>query len=171
MPVFKLEGLDEANNVIKKWFAQVQNDAERAAVGLARECFVKIIETGPQYSGDFVANINVSVGYPNPNFYPNAIDNPDMYEFEPFQEGDEPAISFAEGRYRLNHIDLGQHIFITSNAAHAEDYSIKIEENKILFRPANISKGATFSRSFNIVASEYATIDKGRLAKLKEVLF
>ena len=54
----EVKGLGAFDAAVKSWFAAVEEAAVEAAVGLAHEAFEQILETGPQFSGDFVATIH-----------------------------------------------------------------------------------------------------------------
>ena len=54
-----LRGLPQFNAEVKKWFAAVEREAAKAATGLAKQVFEKVLEESPQNSGDYVANWKV----------------------------------------------------------------------------------------------------------------
>lgn len=160
-----LAGLDKFNADVQAWFSAVEDAAAEAAVGLAQEAFEQILETGPQNSGDFVANTNVSVGAPDFSFEPAAVPTPNATLF---QMGDPAAQAKARAKAQWATPALGTSVFIASNATHDEPYSVKIEQGLISLRPANAGADHIYARATAHVQHRYAHIGKAQLADLRK---
>jgi hypothetical protein len=149
---------------VNAWLASVGKDVGAAAAGLAREAFNEILETSPQYSGDFVANTQVSTGTVVPKFTPHVIPGGSTGEF---QRGSTPAIRYAKSHARFKAPALGQSIFIHRTAVHDEPYSWALEKGKIALRPVNTGAEYMYSRATLHTGQKYSTINKTRLNGLK----
>ena len=53
---------------VQSWFAAVKEAAENHAKSLAFRAFNMVIETSPQYSGQFAANWKIAYGSPDTSF-------------------------------------------------------------------------------------------------------
>lgn len=159
-----IKNLAAVDATVMAWFAAVEKAAAEAAVGLAKEAFEQILETGPQNSGDFVANTNVSTGKPDFSFEATATPNPNVALF---QMGDPAAQNAARAKANWTVPALGVPIFIASNAEHDEPYSVKIEEGKINLRPVNAGASHIYQRAKEFVQHRYTSIGKVQLAALR----
>jgi len=174
-----LKGLPEFDARVKGWFAAVEKAASKAAAGLAKAAFTHIIENGPQYSGDFVANIKVGLGKINYDFDPGVVPHERGYHnlagkegvLNPGGRGDKPAMDYARTYAALEwgRVKLGESIFISSTAAHDEPYSWLIEDGKIKFRPENLGADHVFQRAHAHVKNLYGTIGKSEFAILQRI--
>ena len=159
-----VKGLEAFDSAVQGWFAAVEKASAEAAVGLAKEAFEQILETGPQNSGDFVANTNVSVGKPDFSFEPSAVPTPNAALF---QMGDPAAQAKAKAKAVWTVPALGVPIFIASDASHDEPYSVKIELGQINLRPANAGASHIYARAMAYVQHRYSSIGKVQLADLR----
>ena len=163
-----VSNLAEVNSKVKAWFGAVEDAARDAVVGLAQQTFEQILETGPQSSGDFVANTRVSVGGIDYTFEPFVLNNT---THNLFKMGDEP----AQNKARLSAaavwatIKLGTTGHISSTAKHDDFYSWKIENNEIAFRPENAGAYAIYRRAVMHVGQEFKTVGKVQLEALQKV--
>lgn len=165
--------LAKFNESVQGWFSRVRTAAEGAAVGLGKEAFEQILETSPQYSGDFTANWKVSVGTPDTTFtidvIPSRVSSPDddgIRHSEPFKRGDGEAIAYAKSRAKWPVLKLGQKLFISNSANHDEPYAMKIENGEIKLRPVNKGADHVVRRSTQYVLNRYSRIDKVQLQAL-----
>ena len=147
----------------KLWLAAVRGHTAQVATGLSRELLNVILYTGPQYSGDFVANWNVSVGTPNYTFRRT---NESVRYMRVQQEGSPRAIGKALGRAHVGKLTLGETIWLANGAYHDESYAVMIEMNQIKFRPENPSGGRVVARAIQKVGNRYAKIDKASAMRL-----
>ena len=168
------------------WLASVRSAAQGAAAGLAYHALVKLAANSPQYSGDFVANWNVSGGAPNLSFkewsgslrgWQAAAQRELSAGGEPFKQGDRPAIEYALARGKkmlagLAKAPLGTTIYIANASEHDGDaYAYRIEQNKIEFRDVNIRRQpyALIPRSIDYVMRRYKNIGKAELDALRRI--
>ena len=164
----KVTNLTAFDAKVQAWFAAVEKATAEAAVGVAREAFEQIIETGPQYSGDFVANTKVSVGAPAPlsAFQPFVLHDS---THDPFKMGDSPALEYARSRADWPNLTLGQTIYISSSAKHDEFYAWKIEDGAIKLRPENAGAFAIYNRAIRYVGHRYNHIGKVQINILRSL--
>lgn len=162
------ESLATFDASVQGWFAAVRKAAEEAAVGLAHEAFEQIIQTAPQSSGDFVANTNVSVWAPEPNFEASAVPT---HNSNIFQMGDTPAMDHARRKVSwpaiTESLALGESIFIASNAKHDQNYSMKIENGLINLRPVNAGADHIYARARDFAQRRYSHIGRAQLETLR----
>lgn len=158
---------------ISAWTAKVRAGAEAVAKNMADDALENVTRHGPQFSGQFVASWNLSIGKPytearEPAGKSLSVGMSAIGEIDPYSEGDWPAISAAlkANHGALSGFKLGQTIFLANNVSHDEAYSWKIERNEISFRDDNPSKGNTLARANNMLSTKYARIGKGMLAGL-----
>lgn len=167
-----LKGLSEFDAVVKGWFLAVEEAAAEAAVGLAHNAFEEILENGPQFSGDFVANTRVSMtGSPDTTFEEGLGGGASVVGQkvqEAFGKGDEPAQTAAKTRAVWTTPKLGTPIFISSTAKHDEFYSHKIEDGEIKLRPVNQGADHIYRKATSNTQHKYATIGKVQLADLRK---
>ena len=158
----RVKNLDAFDAAVQAWFAKAETAAAEVAVGLAKEAFEQILENGPQYSGDFVANTKVSVDAPAPvsDFEPFALNDTTK---DPFKLGDSPAMDHARANATWPTIKLGQKIFISSSAKHDEFYAWKIEKGRIKLRPENAGAVAVYTRAARYVGHRYNFIGKAQM--------
>jgi hypothetical protein len=149
------------------WLAAVEAEIVAVAKGMAREALAVLLENSPQYSGDFAANWNISIGEKDVSFQPLLFgDDKAFPSKDPFIAGDAPAISYAlaHNAGRLDGFQLGQTIWITNAAAHDQDYAWMIENNLIKFRDGNA--GEPVFHALQHLQIRYGTIDKSRAQQL-----
>ena len=157
-----------------KWLADARQAAEEARVGLAKRVFEKILYISPQYSGDFVANWNVSYGTPDYRFdadlfpghkYPS--------EETPFKRGDQTAIHYAQHNANWAAVPLDTAIYLTNAAVHKDDegneeeYGWMIEAGTIRLRPVNAGAVHVMARAKKEMANRYAHITPSELKTLR----
>lgn len=166
--MLKIKNLSQVNKDIDNWLAQVEAEIEAVARGYAMQALGVLEIHSAQYSGDFAANWNLSVGTPDTSFAPW----PGRHEWtdkntQPFLMGDAPAMDYAMARAAgsLDSFKLGQTIWLTNAAFHNESYAEKIENNRINFRPGN--DGMPIFHTVEMMKMNYATIKKGAAAQLK----
>ena len=161
----EVKNLASFDTSVMGWFAAVEVALAEAAVGLAHEAFEQIIETGPQYSGDFVANTRVSMtGKPDTTFEEGPLPSPGSA----FKVGDPQAQSIARAQANWVTPKLGKPIFISSTAKHDEFYSHKIENGEIALRPVNQGADHIYRRARDYTQHRYASIGKVQLAALRK---
>ncbi len=174
-----LKGLPDFDAQVKNWFRAVEQAAAKATAGLAKAAFMHIIENGPQYSGDFVANIKVGLGSINYDFDEGVVPHERGYHnlagkegvLNPGARGDKPAMNHARtyAAMEWSRVKLGESVFISSTAAHDEPYAWLIEDGKIKFRPENVGAEQVFRRAHAHVKNLYGTIGKSEFAILQRV--
>lgn len=163
--MIKADNLDEFFKGIDLWQQQVEAEVTAVAKNLASYALRHVLAVSPQYSGDFVANWNMSVGQPDTSFT-KGVFQPRSKDFPPFLMGDLAAQNAALSRNtgRLNGFKLGQTIWISNTAHHMDFYSFKIENNEITFRAGNM--GAPVERTMVKMANEFGIITKSKYGKL-----
>lgn len=159
-------GLSAFDAAVRGWFAAVEEAAAEAAVGLAHNAFEEILETGPQFSGDFVANTRVSMSGTPDKTFEEGLGGGTMHE--PFKMGDSPAQAAAKSRATWTTPKLGTPIFISSTAKHDEFYSHKIEDGQIALRSVNAGADHIYRRAASNTKHRYSTIGKVQLADLRK---
>ena len=161
----RVEGLSEFDSAVDAWFGAVEKATSEAAVGLAHEVFEQILETSPQYSGDFTANTKISVGAPDTSFTPDIFPNTMK---SPFHVGSSPAQEYAKANAHWTTPALGQSIFISSSAKHDDWYAWLIENGQIKLRPENYGATKVYSRAVNLVSHNYTHIGSPQLDWLRK---
>lgn len=163
--MIRITNREEFHNQVSDWLDAVAHQAERVAVGMAKDTLHSMLVTAPQYSGQFVASWNASIGSPDYRAYqpPSRIRGGHVL---PYEEGDADAIDWAMGRFDLSGFQLGQSIFLANRVEHDEPYSVLIEDNAIEFRPENPSKGKVLARAMNRASHLYANLTRTRVASL-----
>ena len=164
---------------VNQWVSAVRKDAETLAEGLAYKMLTHILQNAPQFSGDFAANWNVSVGSPNYTFvvgkvnerrdaqYRGRYEEPD-YPQATFKRHDLPAIHAAlEGWSKLGDFKLGQTLFLANGAEHDEPYAMLIEDEKIKFRPENVGGGRLVARAVQYAQVNYKYISRANAPTLR----
>lgn len=165
--MIRVANLDQFHAQVAAWIKSVEKGAELVAMNMAHEALRDVTKFGPQFSGQFVASWNLSVGTPDTTSYqPESVLRGD--NVVPYKEGDPDAINVALGRNigKLKGFKLGQSIFLTNEVEHDEPYSWMIEENQIAFRPENPSKGRTLHRAASSLALDYAKIGGAQILRL-----
>jgi hypothetical protein len=147
----KVEGTGKFFEDIDKWIHQVEQISEGVVRGLAIQSFNFIVENSAQYSGDFAANWNLSVGQPDYQFTDGVLTNLRGYELITRIAGDSEAVELAKGRARsvLGSIKFGSSVYITNTAGNEEDYAWKIENGTVNFRDGN--QGHTVERAMDLL--------------------
>lgn len=168
--MFELKNAAEVQAKLEAWCAKARETATAVAKGVAVEAYRRMLDEAPQYSGDFAANLNLSVNEPDRTFNPGVV-NPKVngkLSLGPLHAGHERAIQYAKAKARgpLASFKLGDTIYVTSTAEHTRPYAVLIEKNMIKFRPENPYNGATFSRAKTAVAAKYQTITGAQVAAL-----
>lgn len=162
----KVTNLAEVNATVVAWFRRVEKAAAEAAVGMAREAFDEILETSPQYSGDFVANWKVSKNSPDTSFVEGVLTKSKIAQF---QMGSSPAVAYAKANARWPNLKLGETLFISNSAAHTDAYAWKIEAGMINLRPVNEGGSHVVRRATRYLQNRYATIGSTQLDILRKV--
>lgn len=173
--------MSQFKDSVGSFFDRVRRATQEAAVGLAETALNEILYQSPQYSGQFVANWQLTpyapsfVAYDDPlKFYQkeaNASLRGD--EVEPYSKGDEEAIQFAKmhavkGAARARMAPLGTPIFLSNSSTHDEAYAWKIENGQIQFRPENPNADRVVQRGAFYVRNRYKHIDAAKLANLRK---
>lgn len=155
------------NAQCERWLVAVRGAAEVAAMNMAQKALENVVTHGPQFSGQFVASWNLSIGAPDFTARQPA-SQLEGDTVVPYMEGHPNAINIALGANmgKLAGFKLGQKIFLSNSVAHDEPYSVKIETNQIVFRPVNTSGGRTLGRAFDYLVHRYRTIGKTQLSEL-----
>lgn len=168
----KITNMDQVQAQLDAWCAKAEKRATDVARGLAVKAFENIVTRGPQYSGDFVANIRVSVNNVDTTFQEHVVSGslPKTHGLSgSFQEGALPAIRYARfnASQGIANFKLGDTIYISSSAQRRGDnYAFKIERNTIKFRDVNPSGGETFSKSRARVLNTYGAMSPGNINTL-----
>lgn len=165
--MIKVTNLAEFDAEVQRWFNAFEKAAAEAAVGLAKAAFKQILETSPQYSGDFVANWKVQINGVTPSFTSNAVGGLDREV--PFQVGDRPAINKALSNAKWPRIKLGDSIYLHNTAFHDSYYAWKIENNQINFRPVNEDAHHVVTRALYATAFMNDRLTPQRLAILRGI--
>ena len=157
----KVTNLSQFDTEVRAWKARVEAATAQVAKGVAMFTLKAILKTSPQYSGDFVANWNVSIGSPDYTFNPLPVG-----EFSRYKEGDPRAINVALSKVSIGAYKLGQTIWLTNAAHHDDNYAVLIEENRIKFRPENPSGGRVVARAIQATQSSFSRINKEAALRL-----
>lgn len=165
--VIKVENLDTFDATVQRWFADVEKAAAEAAVGLAREAFDQLLETSPQFSGDFVANWKVSKSPGDPGFEVDAVGG--FNRAAPYKMGDSPAMSYARANAKWPKIKLGESVYLSNSAKHDEPYAFKIERGQINLRDVNKGAAHVVSRAVLHTSFTYQNIGPVQLDWLRKM--
>lgn len=163
-------GLDEFGSAIDAWLDECEELIAHTARGIAVDAFLNMLRISPQFSGDFVANWNVSVDEPDTSFVP--LGGLILRKDGSVRIGGDPhAISEAISRNagKASTFTLGQSIFITNASHHTDYYAGMIEDNQIRFRPGNA--GAVIARTFADIVSASRALTAGEAANLAQRVF
>jgi len=158
----KWVGLDKA-------FSELRKECEAVSRGLTVSVWKTVLRETPQYSGNMAASWTYSIGTPQASNRPyiRATQGGGWGDqsFQPFKKGDLPAIAKSndasegmEMRFRL-----GQKVYITNGAPHAEDVTTGFVDLRAVNWP-----GRPVDLAMSRVESKYATgITKAAAAQLK----
>jgi len=169
-----ISNMTEVQGDMAKWLVAVKDQAEKCQKGLTAFSFLYMVRTGPQWSGDYVANLRLSKGAPDSTFTPGAV-HPEAstpYHFRsikyPYGEGSREAIGYAKRNAAavFSSIKLGDLVFISSSAEHDQTYGPLIEGNVLNFRSANPSRGAVMARTARQVKLAYSKISESQAQAL-----
>lgn len=161
----EVKNLAEFDATVIGWLKAVENVAREAALGLAHNAFEEILETAPQYSGDFVANTRYAIGAPDTTFE-EGLGGGKMHD--PKQMGDSQAQNVARSRVRWRKPQLGESIFVSSSAKHDELYAWKIENGQIALRPVNEGADHIYRRAAANTGHKFSRIGSVQLAALRK---
>lgn len=172
-----LEGLEKFDADVGAWFGAVEEAAQGAAAALAFVALQRVLEESPQYTGDFVSGWEVSFNTPTNIWRPARILTHKMIAAgyaDPFEKGDEPAISRAEGKAwpRLSAAKaqpLGTDIYLSNSAVHDEPYAWKIERGEIDFRSVNPNADRVVERGVLFTRNRFKHIGRSQLAILRSL--
>lgn len=173
--MIKVLNLDSFDETVQRWFSKVETAAAEAAVGIAREAFEQILETSPQYSGDFVANWKVSKSATDSSFTPDALGGykPNLLgrnTMSPlFQMGSTPAMSYARANAKWPKLVLGESIYLHNSAKHdhSDSYAYRVENGSIQLRPENAGASHVVARAVGIIGFTYHNISAANLTHLR----
>lgn len=186
----ELKGVSNAKGVGNAWFAAVRDATARAATGMAKIAFKRVLYTSPQYSGAFVANWKMNVGTPDLSWDTDPLGTKGKQP-APFQIGSNPAIQHAMSSEagKLQGFILGQSIYISNSttgfsgvereavkrdgverdafsATAISPLAVKIEEGKIKLRDVNVGASRMAARAGEEVLRKFSTIGGAQLATL-----
>ena len=172
-----LEGLEKFDADVGAWFGAVEKAAQDAAAGLAFVALQRVLEESPQYTGDFVSGWEVTFNTPANIWRPAQILTHKMIDsgyVDPFEKGDEPAISYAEGKAwpRLSAAKaqpLGTDIYLSNSAVHDEPYAWKIESGEIDFRSVNPNADRVAERGAMFTRNRFKHIGRSQLTILRSL--
>ena len=179
------KNLPDFDRVVKGWLKEVEVDTTKAVKGLAKFTLMKILTRSPQYSGDFVANWNTSVGTPDTSFTENVFGTRSLDE-PTFHKGSSPAIAYAYGKADagLSGFTLGKTIYLANNIEHpmhikrmkdgsvvfegvvGDKYGRRIEDGTLHLRPVNEGGHHPMKWSVLHVGNRFATINRSSFATL-----
>lgn len=175
----KLDGVANARTIGTGWFAAVRNATEKAATGMARLAFKRVLYTSPQYSGSFVANWKLNVGSPDTSWDTDPLGTKGDDPF--YMMGSSPAIQHAltSQTGKLSGFKLGETIHISNSttgftpiskggfeASVISPLAVKIEEGKIKLRDVNVGAYRMVGRAGEELARKYTNIGGAELASL-----
>lgn len=154
-------GLDRA-------IADLRRECEAVSRGLTVSVWKTVLRETPQYSGNMAASWTYSVGAPlaENRFYSNL--PPGGWkesEVTPFKKGDLPAINKANEASAGQEMKfkLGQKVYITNGAAHAEDVTTGFVDLRAVNWP-----GRPVDLAMSRVEGKYSTgVTRAAAAQLK----
>lgn len=158
----KVTNISQVGHDIDNWLKAVETETAAIAVGLAKYAFEYVLMVSPQYTGDFVANWNLSKGAPDTSFQPYGAFPNRGSGFRPHLMGDLAAVNEAVRRNRgaLDGAKLGQTLWMANTAYHTEFYAFKIEDNQIVFRAGNM--GEPVMRTLRHMSTVFGHISKSQ---------
>lgn len=160
-----ISNLTQIQGQVAAWVEAVKLASAETAMGLAHEAFEQILATGPQNSGDFVANTKVAVGQPDTSFTPSAVG---VVRSGMFKMGDSDAQVYARDRANFAPGNPGQSVFVSSSPVHdGGGYAVDIENGNINLRDVNEGADFIYRRAVMVTAHNYKTINKTNIAKLR----
>jgi hypothetical protein len=173
--VIEIKNAGDFNNAIDDWEASLYDMTWRATQGLARELLITLVNNSAQFSGDFAANWNYSVGTPNYSFKENVFNGRYLKTaIGPYGRpqgitsklimGHQAALQVALAKVKSSGFALGQTIYLTNAAHHDEPYAEMIESGTVKFRSGNI--GHPVARSLALVSTKYSVITGNQLTTL-----
>lgn len=154
------------------WLDACEELVAHAARGIAVDAFHQMLRISPQFSGDFVANWNVSVDAPDESFTPWGSIGHGRPGFVNVRVGGDPAAigeAVTRNLGRASAFALGQSIYITNASHHDEFYAGLIEDNQIRFRPGNA--GAVIARTVADIVSAYRDLSAAEATTLAQKVF
>lgn len=156
----EIKNLAQVIAQLDAWIASAERLAENVAKGLAAESFKMLLDHSPQYSGDFVANWNVSIGNIDASF--TQFQDPAITStFKVYQNRSAPAMQAAILRNagKLATFKLGEAIFISNGSSHDQAYAPMVEDDSITWRPGTSNIGRPIAITAGFVHQAYRALD------------
>lgn len=186
--MLKVTNLDQVFKDLDNWANSVEAECVEVVKGYAFKAYGYMLNRSPQFSGDFVANWNISLDTPDFSFTPfnptrDRLGRSRSFDANSpnFKRGDKPAMTEAKNRNAraLDGLRLGQTIYFANDSHHdqgkhrIEYYAGLIESNQIPLRPVNMTgvDGGTSGHHTAYTAifmkSRYPSIGKKEAIELK----
>ncbi len=182
--VLKITNLRQVEKDLDAWFASVEKDAVTISKSYADKTYSILLGRSAQFSGDFVANWNISIGTKDLSFKRfTATRNDGTKRGRSFdvndanyKMGDKPAMTEAKSRNagRLAGFKLGDTIYFTNDSHHPmgkhltkqDHYASKIEQNNINWRPGNVNAGRPVAKTALWMQAKYSVLDRATVRRL-----
>lgn len=161
----KIKNLERVTSQSMAWLDSVETMAQDSAKGLATSMLRTLIESSPQWSGDFASNWNLSVGVPDYSYTVGDVPNPTL---EPWKQGSRPAIQLGlfRNKGKLTGFKLGQVIYITNASTHDTTYAKGLYDGSISLREVN--RLVVMRMELSDLLSRYSGVmSKAQVASLK----
>jgi hypothetical protein len=167
--MFKVTNTDKVFDEIDAWLAAVERETLLIAINMMWVMLGKATLVSPQYSGDFVANFQFSIGTPSRRFTEGIFPGKAFPSDSPFQRGDTPAVQYAldSNTGRFNGAKLGQTLWLSNSALHHDLYAWKIEDGLLKLRPVNYGGHGPLRQVKNHIRVHYSRITKDHKELLK----
>jgi hypothetical protein len=168
--MLKAENLDQAFSVVDDWLKDVEVLVAQVAVDLGQYLLRTVLESSPQYTGDFTANwkLYVNTVTAEQDFI-GGIFNKEFPDDTPFKRGDSPAINYAlsMNKGRGAGMKIGDTLWLANAAKHVDLYAWKVENGTLRLRPENFGGHGPLRKAKLFVTAQFSEITKHNVGKLK----
>lgn len=182
--VLKVSNIAQVQKDLDAWIKGFEKESVAIVKNYAAQTFHILLGRSPQFSGDFVANWNISLNVPDTSFRRfkatrtdpmkrgRSFDTADMN----YKRGDKPAMTEAKMRNEgaLQGYIHGDRIVMTNASFHnfgrseKRDYYAKaIEADHIKWRAGNETAGHPAAKTKLWMGTRYATLNRSTVAKMK----
>lgn len=168
--MFKVTNAEQVFNEWDTWLAQVEAEVMRIAIDMMYVMLREAALRTPQYSGDMVANYNLSVNAIDGSFAPHVFPEMRFPTENPFQKEDMPAIMHTINRNagRLVKAKLGDTLWLANGAVHDDDaYAWKIEDGLLKLRPQNAGGYGPIRKTRDYMQAHYRQIGRSNREMFK----
>lgn len=134
----EVKNVEQVRSQVDRWLAKVRKEAEDTARGLGSELVTRLIQSSPQWSGDFASNWRYSLNTVDMSYDTGDI-APRSDQVQPWQQFDRPAVQLGlmKNRGKDASFKLGDTIFISNSSTHDNVYAKAVFDGSVKLRDVN----------------------------------